>query len=114
MRTCPACQVSEQRAALASVPAKLDLLPREPEQVCNLLLTLYGLGAIIGRTEVILMAQNRTRSERIELRATKEEKQALEKAAKAAGMTVTAFILFMLGEVAGEAIGTAIKKGGKK
>lgn len=50
------------------------------------------------------MAQNRTRTERIELRATPEEKKALTDAAAAAGLTMTAFILLQIGEIAGEAI----------
>lgn len=61
------------------------------------------------------MAQNRTRTERIELRATPEEKQALTSAAAAAGLTLTGYILFKLGEIAGEAIADqVIKKGAKK
>jgi uncharacterized protein (DUF1778 family) len=54
------------------------------------------------------------RTERISMRFTPEEKARLQTAAAAAGMTITAYILFKLGEVAGEAIGTAIQKGGKK
>jgi len=56
----------------------------------------------------------RERTERVNLRVTPEEKARLETAAAAAGMTMTAYILFKLGEIAGEAIGAAIQKGGKK
>lgn len=60
------------------------------------------------------MAQNRKRSERIELRATPEEKKALTSAAAAAGLTLTGYILFKLGEIAGGALADSIKKDGQK
>lgn len=60
------------------------------------------------------MAQNRTRTERIELRATPEEKQALTSAAAAAGLTLTGFILYKIGEIAGEALADHIVRKGEK
>lgn len=54
------------------------------------------------------------RTERINLRATPEEKKALSSAAAAAGMSMTAYLLFKIGEIAGEAIADQIKKGSKK
>lgn len=55
-----------------------------------------------------IMAQNRKRTERIEIRATPEEKKALTAASAAAGLTMTAFLLLKIGEVAGEAIADKI------
>ena len=54
------------------------------------------------------------RTERIEIRATPEEKQALTSAAAAAGLTLTGYILFKLGEFAGEAIADQIVRKGEK
>jgi uncharacterized protein (DUF1778 family) len=62
----------------------------------------------------MLERKKAVKTERVNLRFSPEEKARLETAAAAAGMTMTAYILFKLGEVAGEAIGTAIQKGGKK
>lgn len=49
-----------------------------------------------------------TKTERIDLRVTPEEKQALTKAAAAVGMTVSGYLLYKVGEMAGEALGDAI------
>lgn len=54
------------------------------------------------------------KSESVRVRTSPEQKERIQKAAAAAGMTVSAFILFALGEVAGEALGDLIVKGGKK
>lgn len=54
------------------------------------------------------------RTERINLRATPEEKKALSNAAAAAGMTMTAYLLFKIGEIAGEAIADQIIRKGEK
>lgn len=55
------------------------------------------------------------RTERIDLRVTPEEKSALNSAAVAAGMTLTGYLLYKVGELAGEAIADSIiKKAGKQ
>lgn len=50
------------------------------------------------------------------MRATPEEKKALTDAAAAAGLTMTAFILLQIGEIAGEAIAKKVirKKDARK
>lgn len=61
------------------------------------------------------MAQNRTRTERIELRATPEEKKLMLAKAAAAGLTLTGYIMLCIGAgKAGEKIGDAIAKNVKK
>jgi uncharacterized protein (DUF1778 family) len=55
-----------------------------------------------------------TRTERIDLRVTPEEKSALSSAAAAVGMTLTGYLLFKVGELAGEALGDAIVKKAKQ
>ena len=54
------------------------------------------------------------RSEVVRFRASVEQREAIRKAAAALGMTVSAFLLFAAGEVAGEKIGDLIAKGGTK
>lgn len=54
------------------------------------------------------------KSEVVRFRASKEQQERIKTAAAAAGLTMSAYILWKLGEVAGDVIADAILKGGKK